>query len=143
MEKVKGIFVLDEEEKPIITYKNGETNPDNLNLEWLIRILKSLKDFANGFDENLNSISIGDFKYIYTIDDLSKTKFIIQLTKDISEKKYYPIVKEIKNLYINQFIGDFTMTKKEIEEAKKRFKEKLTKSLEKRLFSLTDFLASL
>ncbi|TXT54738.1 MAG: hypothetical protein BAJALOKI2v1_730010 [Promethearchaeota archaeon] len=143
MEKVKGIFVLDEKEKPIITYKNGETNPDNLNLEWLIRILKSLKDFANGFDENLNSISIGDFKYIYTIDNLSKTKFIIQLTKDISEKKYYPIVKEIKNLYINEFIGDFTMTKKEIEEAKTRFKEKLTKSLERRLFSINDFLASL
>jgi uncharacterized protein YpuA (DUF1002 family) len=143
MDKVKGIFVLDEDENPIITYKNGKANPEDLNLDWLLRILKSLKDFADGFDENLNSISIGEYKYLYTIDNLSKTKFVIQLDKDISEKKYYPIVKKIKNLYINQFIGDFTMTKKEIEEAKERFKEKLSKTLEKQIFTISEFLSSI
>jgi uncharacterized protein with von Willebrand factor type A (vWA) domain len=124
---ISSIYVLESDNRPIIQYKkNGEENTnDNL----LLRLAKSLQQFANGMEEDLSDFVIGDKKYFFAKNTLNKTQYIIEADAEVKRKQVYPILKKIQNLYMNEFIGSMTMSQKEIEKAKERIKEQIASIL--------------
>ncbi|TXT65786.1 MAG: hypothetical protein BAJALOKI3v1_70089 [Promethearchaeota archaeon] len=135
------IYILESDNRPIIQYKkNGEKNTDD-NL--LLRLAKSLQQFANGMEEDLNDFVIGDKKYFFAKNAMSGTQYIIETEAEVKRKQVYPILRKIQNLYMNEFIGSMTMSQKEIEKAKGRIKEQIASSLVDSNMRVEDFLKTI
>jgi len=110
--KILSVYILDKNNSPIFREEFGKDKLFMQDLK-IIKIVETLEKFASELDDKLSSVVIDEFKYFYGIDAITETKFIIRTEKDVSEKQFFPIMKKVKNIYINEFLGVMPNSKKE------------------------------
>lgn len=138
---ISSIYILESDNTPIIEFKKDDK--EKTNDELLLRLTKSLQQFANGIEEDLSDFVIGNKKYFFAKNNMNNTKYIIKTDARVKRKHVYPILKKIQNLYINEFIGSLTMSQKEIDRAKERMKNKIAETLMSTNMGVEDFLKTI
>ncbi|MBD3194481.1 MAG: hypothetical protein GF317_05450 [Candidatus Lokiarchaeota archaeon] len=138
---IKGIYIVQKDNKPLFSYRKNDNT--DFNQEVLLRILRTLREFAKGMEENLHDFVIGNRKYYFTRDKMNNTKIIIEADQTASDKNIQSVLKEIRNAYINEFLGEFILTQNEMEKKNKRFQEKLSEIIENRKIGVKAFLLNI
>lgn len=138
---ISSIYILEADNKPVIQFKKEASSETNDDL--LLRLTKSLQQFANGIEEDLSDFVIGDKKYFFATNEMSNTKYVIEADAEVKRKDVYPILKKVQNLYINKFIGSLTMSQEQIEKAKEIIKDEIAEILIDNNMKIEDFLKTI
>lgn len=138
---ISSVYILESDNKPVIHYKKEESSESNDDL--LLRLTKSLQQFANGIEEDLSDFVIGDKKYFFATNKMSETKYVIEADAEVKRKDVYPILKKVQNLYINEFIGSLTMSQEQIDKAKEKIKDEIAEALMNSNMKIEDFLKTI
>ncbi|TXT61966.1 MAG: hypothetical protein BAJALOKI1v1_1060001 [Promethearchaeota archaeon] len=141
---IDSIYILDNEDTPLIIYDSNGSKKSESEYQMLVaKLTESLRLFASDLKDHLCHFEIGNKKYHYTMDNISGVKFIVISDKEMREKELLDIMQEIKNHYINTFIGSSLLTEREIADAKDRVKKKIEDLTEGKRFNSTQFLLDL
>lgn len=143
MNRIKGITILDNENKPIYVFRNGRQDLKHLGSEYLKNMMSVLEEFAVTYDSELNLIEMGDSKYLLTKDEFNNILFIIHYESKLPDDLANNLLDEVRNLYINTFFGKGTAPSLEKAHLMEDFSEDLKKTLEKKILDAGDFLKAI
>ncbi|TXT65785.1 MAG: hypothetical protein BAJALOKI3v1_70088 [Promethearchaeota archaeon] len=138
---IKSIYVLDADNKPIITYKKKEN--EQIEDKMLLRLTKSLNQFANGMGDHLSDFVMGENKFFFAKNSMSDTKYIIETDTRVSRKDVRPFLKKVQNFYLNEFIGTMTMSEREIKQAKQNIRSQIEEMIDETGLKIENFLKSI
>ena len=117
--EIRSIYIIDGKGKPIFIREHhsqgsGSSSADHALLS---RFVTALQSFATELgEEDTRIIELGDEK-IYTLKDgFTKFFFVLNCEPDSKSKKMFKILNDIKNLFLQKFMGNFTAS----EEVKKK-----------------------
>jgi hypothetical protein len=138
---IKSVYVLDADNKPIITYKKKEN--EQIEDKMLLRLTKSLNQFANGMGDHLSDFVMGENKFFFAKNSMSDTKYIIETDTRVSRKDVHPFLKKVQNFYLNEFIGTMTMSEREIKQAKQNIRSQIEEMIDETGLKIENFLKSI
>jgi predicted phage tail protein len=138
---IKNIYILKKDNSPFIIYKNGHEN--NVFQQSIARLSEALRSLAIDIKDELCHFQLGNEKYHYSVDKMSGTKFIIVTDTETKDKHINSILREIKNSYINEFIGSSLMSEVEIKQAKRKVKKEMSSHIDDEGLKTEDFLLNL
>jgi hypothetical protein len=138
---IKSVYVLDADNTPIIRYKKKEN--EQIEDEMLLRLTKSLNQFANGMGDDLSDFVMGENKFFFAKNSMSDTKYIIETDTRVSRKDVRPFLKKVQNFYLNEFISTMTMSEQEVKQAKQNIRSKVEEMIDETGLKIESFLKSL
>jgi len=128
---IKSIYILDGKGQPIYMRElslQGEQNPESILYTNIVTAIQQFVQSSLG-EKEAKIIQLGDFKIYHSKDHISNLSFIIKCNLKIKEKKAFSILKQIKNLFIDKFIGKFSSSSEEKNELMQEFIDEMDKNL--------------
>ncbi len=137
------IYIIDEKSNPIFIRENYFQGSGNANHALLSDFVTALQAFAREFgEEETRVIELSDAKILTSMDKLSHNLFAIKCESDAKNKKMFGILNQIKNLFIDKFIGHLASSEEMKKEIMRSFEAELNEIISEPADSLSKFLKS-
>ena len=113
MTDITGLYILNSKRELIYLQENVIPNAKDLDPDYLSNFFATLQTIAQKIgEEEVKIIDLGNSKFFLTKDKLTDIEFILKCEKTIKQKKVFEIHKDIINLFIEKFTGNFNATER-------------------------------
>ena len=114
IKEIQSFIILDNNGAPIFVQENFIQGRNNVDLALLSDFINALQNFATELGEKETKfIELGGGKIFSTKDSSTNYLFVLKCDKKAKAKKMYQILNEIKNLFLNKFLGHLYEIKEE------------------------------
>ncbi|TFG25490.1 MAG: hypothetical protein EU532_11640 [Promethearchaeota archaeon] len=111
MMDITGLYILNSKRELIYLQENVIPNVKDLDPDYLSNFFATLQTIAQKIgEEEVKIIDLGNSKFFLAKDKLTNIEFILKCEKTIKQKKVFEIHKDIINLFIEKFTGNFNAT---------------------------------
>jgi len=126
MKKIHGIYIVKSDGTPIFIQDYHTQGSQHMDHILLTNFMNAFQSFATELGgEQLETIKFGDFKILMTKDQLTNIRFAIRADLKEKDKKLLPILRDIKNLFIQESTGKLYSNGEEKQKFLSSFEEKL------------------
>ncbi|TFG25380.1 MAG: hypothetical protein EU532_11765 [Promethearchaeota archaeon] len=126
MNEITGLYIIDSTGAIILSYENHIQGGSNASLALLSHFLYALKSIAKDLKEDeLKSVEISNNKFFLNREKKTRFLFIVKSHRETSSQKIEPMLKEIKDNFLEKFTGDAPLHIDEKIEILSEFKENL------------------
>ena len=138
------IYIIDDTGTPIFIRENYIQGSENANHALLSDFVTALQSFAKEFgEEETRIVELSDAKIFSTLDSLTNYLFIIKSDMIAKSKKMFEMLKKIKNLFIDSFMGHLASSEQQKKKIMESFENALNELLEDPSDKFLGFLKSL
>ncbi len=133
--------IIDENGNPFYTYERSDQGSSE-NSNWMFsNFVQSLQLFAKSLGENdVNTITLGDYKIYAIKDNLSNMVFFLRSEITAKSKKVNRILCQMRNIFIEKFLGNLNATEDRKRELLNSFSKDLMKVLKEKENSIEKLL---
>jgi hypothetical protein len=108
MVEIEGIYILNSRGDLIFLQENLVLDSKEMDADYLSNFLSTLQTIAQKIGEDeVKIIDLGNSKFFLIKDKLTKIEFILKCNKEMKYKKVSQAHKNIVNLFIEKFTGNF------------------------------------
>jgi hypothetical protein len=131
MRDILGLYVIDDDANVFFEQEIYSQGSDNIDEAILSRIIITLQRFADELGGgDVHKIEIGKNRVFMLGDDISDFKFILRCKQKVKEKRAQNILGEIKNIFIDLFIGKYHKNDDALMKLKSKFSDEISKYFE-------------
>lgn len=126
-----GVYIIDEEAKVFFEqeiYAQGSNRIDEAILSRIVVTLQIFADELGGGD--VHKLEIGKNRVYMLGDDITNFKFILRCKQNVKQKRAQQILGEIKNIFINIFMGKYHKDEEKLRKLKSKYSNEITKYFE-------------
>ena len=110
MNMINWIYIIDQSGATIFSYENHVQGSGNGNLAFLSHFLFALQSIAKTLKENeVRSVEMGNNRFFICKEKMTNYIFILKTNRDADYEVITPILKEIKEKFIEKFTGHFKL----------------------------------
>ncbi|TFF97584.1 MAG: hypothetical protein EU547_03935 [Promethearchaeota archaeon] len=132
MRDILGVYIIDNDAKVFFEQEIYSQGSENINEAILSRIIITLQKFAEELGGgNIHKIEIGKNQVFILGDELTEYKFILWCNQKIKQKMAQNVLGEIKNIFIDTFMGQYHKDQEKLIKLKSKFSDKISKLFEK------------
>ncbi len=143
MDEIIWIYIIDSSGATIFSYDNYVNENSDVNHSILTHFVNALQSVAKNIKEDeIKVVNIDKNKFFLIKEKLTRYLFIIKAKPNAKLVLIDPILKKIKNKFVEKFTGHFTLPIQEKITLLKSFKEDIKRIIEGKNH-LTDLLKSL
>ena len=108
MKGINSIYIINSNGDLIFLQENLSQNSEGFHFDYLSNFLSTIETIAKEIGEKeVKVIELGNNKFFIAKDKLTKITFILKCDKAAKPKKNFELLKKIKNIFIEKFIGNF------------------------------------
>lgn len=124
MNKIYWIYIIDNTGATIFSYEQSIQGTSKINSTLLSHFIYALQSVAKNLEvDEIKAVDIGNNKFFITKEKLTSYLFIIKTSTDIESKRINPILKNIRNKFVELFTGHFSLNLDEKVEILKSFED--------------------
>ena len=111
MNEINSLYIINYAGDLIFWQENLSQNAKKIDQEYLSNILSTLEMIASQIgEEEVKIIELGRNKFFVSRDNMTGISFVIKCEKGVTPKKINQLLKDIKNIFIGEFTGNFNAT---------------------------------
>jgi len=111
MNEINSLYIINYAGDLIFWQENLSQNAKKIDQEYLSNILSTLEMIASQIgEEEVKIIELGRNKFFVSRDNMTGISFVIKCEKGVKPKKINQLLKDIKNIFIGEFTGNFNAT---------------------------------
>ena len=111
MNEIISLYIINYARDLIFWQENVSQNAKKIDQEYLSNILSTLEMIASQIgEEEVKIIELGKVRHFISKDNMTGISFVIRCEKGVKAKKINQMLREIKNIFIGEFIGNFNAT---------------------------------
>ncbi|MHA1254845.1 MAG: hypothetical protein ACTSPS_04515 [Promethearchaeota archaeon] len=130
MNEIISLYIINYAGDLIFWQENVSQHAKKIDQEYLSNILSTLEMIASQIgEEEVKIIELGKISHFISKDNMTGISFVIRCEKGVKAKKINQMLREIKNIFIAEFTGNFNATQIE--------KVRIMKSFMNSLFEIT------
>ncbi len=130
MNEIISLYIINYTGDLIFWQENVSQNAKKIDQEYLSNIISTLEMIASQIgEEEVKIIELGKISHFISKDNMTGISFVIRCEKGVKAKKINQMLREIKNIFIGEFTGNFNATQIE--------KVRIMKSFMNSLFEIT------
>jgi hypothetical protein len=130
MNEIISLYIINYAGDLIFWQENVSQNAKKIDQEYLSNIISTLEMIASQIgEEEVKIIELGKISHFISKDNMTGISFVIRCEKGVKAKKINQMLREIKNIFIGEFTGNFNATQIE--------KVRIMKSFMNSLFEIT------
>lgn len=108
MKEINSIYIINSNGDLIFLQENLSQTSEDFHFDYLSNFLSTIETIAKEIGEKeVKVIELGNNKFFIAKDKLTKITFILKCDKTAKPKKSFELLKEIKNIFIEKFTGNF------------------------------------
>ena len=108
MNEIISLYIINYIGNLIFWQENVSQNAKKIDQEYLSNILSTLEMIASQIgEEEVKIIELGKKSHFISKDNMTGISFVIRCEKGVKAKKINQMLREIKNIFIGQFTGNF------------------------------------
>ena len=111
MNEIISLYITNYAGDLIFWQENVSQNAKKIDQEYLSNILSTLEIIASQIgEEEVKIIELGKISHFISKDNMTGVTFVIRCEKGVKAKKINQMLREIKNIFIGEFTGNFNAT---------------------------------
>ena len=111
MNEIISLYITNYAGDLIFWQENISQNAKKIDQEYLSNILSTLEMIASQIgEEEVKIIELGKISHFISKDNMTGVTFVIRCEKGVKAKKINQMLREIKNIFIGEFTGNFNAT---------------------------------
>ena len=111
MNEIISLYVINYAGDLIFWQENVSQHAKKIDQEYLSNILSTLEMIASQIgEEEVKIIELGKISHFISKDNMTGISFVIRCEKGVKAKKINQMLREIKNIFIAEFTGNFNAT---------------------------------
>ncbi len=111
MNEIISLYITNYAGDLIFWQENVSQNAKKIEQEYLSNILSTLEMIASQIgEEEVKIIELGKIRHFISKDNMTGVTFVIRCEKGVKAKKINQMLREIKNIFIREFTGNFNAT---------------------------------
>jgi len=111
MNKIISLYIINYAGNLIFWQENVSQNAKKIDQEYLSNILSTLEMIASKIgEEEVKIIELGKKSHFISKDNMTGISFVLKCEKGVKAKKINQMLREIKNIFIGEFTGNFNAT---------------------------------
>ena len=111
MNEIISLYIINFAGDLIFWQENVSQNAKKIDQEYLSNILSTLEMIASQMgEEEVKIIELGKISHFISKDNMTGISFVIRCEKGVKAKKINQMLREIKNIFIGEFTGNFNAT---------------------------------
>ena len=131
MRDILGVYIIDDDASVFFEQEIYSQGSDNIDEAILSRIIITLQRFADELGGgDVHKIEIGKNRVFMLGDDISDFKFILRCKQNVKEKRAQNILGEVKNIFIDIFMGKYHKSEETLMKLKSKFSDEISKYFE-------------
>ena len=131
MDEIIWIYIIDNSGATIFNYDNYLNENSDVNHSILTHFIHALQSVAKNIEEDeIKVVNIDKNKFFLTKEKLTSYLFIIKAKPDAKSELINPILRKIKDKFVEKFTGHFTLAVQEKISLLKSFKEDIKRIIE-------------
>ena len=108
MNEINSMYIINYAGDLIFWQENISQSAKKIDQEYLSNILSTLEMIASKIgEEEVKIIELGNNKFFISKDNMTGISFVLKCEKGVKPKKINQILKDIKNIFIGKFTGNF------------------------------------
>ena len=131
MDEIIWIYIIDNSGATIFNYDNYVNENSDVNHSILTHFIHALQSVAKNIEEDeIKVVNIDKNKFFLTKEKLTSYLFIIKAKPVAKSELINPILRKIKDKFVEKFTGHFTLAVQEKISLLKSFKEDIKRIIE-------------
>ena len=111
MNEINSLYIINYAGDLIFWQENVSQNAKKIDQEYLSNIISTLEMIASQIgEEEVKIIELGKISHFISKDNMTGISFVIRCEKGVKAKKINQMLREIKNIFIEEFTGNFNAT---------------------------------
>ena len=111
MNEIISLYIINYTGDLIFWQENVSQHAKKIDQEYLSNILSTLEMIASQIgQEEVKIIELGKISHFISKDNMTGISFVIRCEKGVKAKKINQMLREIKNIFIAEFTGNFNAT---------------------------------
>ncbi len=111
MNEIISLYIINHAGDLIFWQENVSQNAKKIDQEYLSNIISTLEMIASQIgEEEVKIIELGKISHFISKDNMTGISFVIRCEKGVKAKKINQMLREIKNIFIGEFTGNFNAT---------------------------------
>ena len=111
MNEINSLYIINYAGDLIFWQENVSQNAKKIDQEYLSNIISTLEMIASQIgEEDVKIIELGKISHFISKDNMTGISFVIRCEKGVKAKKINQMLREIKNIFIAEFTGNFNAT---------------------------------
>ena len=111
MNEINSLYIINYAGDLIFWQENVSQNAKKIDQEYLSNIISTLEMIASQIgEEDVKIIELGKISHFISKDNMTGISFVIRCEKGVKAKKINQMLREIKNIFIGEFTGNFNAT---------------------------------
>lgn len=111
MNEINSLYIINYAGEFIFWQENSSQNAKKIDQEHLASILSTLEMIASKIGgEEVKIIELGNSKFFVSKDNMTRISFVLKCEKGVKPKKINQILRDIMNIFIGEFTGNFNST---------------------------------
>ncbi len=111
MNEINSLYIINYAGEFIFWQENTSQNAKKIDQEHLASILSTLEIIASKIGgEEVKIIELGNSKFFVSKDNMTGISFVLKCEKGVKPKKINQILRDIMNIFIGEFTGNFNST---------------------------------
>ncbi len=111
MNEIISLYIINYAGDLIFWQENVSQHAKKIDQEYLSNILSTLEMIASQIgEEEVKIIELGKISHFISKDNMTGISFVIRCEKGVKAKKINQMLREIKNIFIREFTGNFNAT---------------------------------
>jgi uncharacterized protein with HEPN domain len=111
MNEIISLYITNYAGDLIFWQENVSQNAKKIDQEYLSNILSTLEIIASQIgEEEVKIIELGKIIHFISKDNMTGVTYVIRCEKGVKAKKINQMLREIKNIFIGEFTGNFNAT---------------------------------
>lgn len=111
MNEINSLYIINYAGDLIFWQENVSQNAKKIDQEYLSNIISTLEMIASQIgEEDVKIIELGKISHFISKDNMTGISFVIRCEKGVKAKKINQMLREIKNIFIEEFTGNFNAT---------------------------------
>ena len=111
MNEINSLYIINYAGEFIFWQENTSQNAKKIDQEHLESILSTLEMIASKIGgEEVKIIELGNSKFFVSKDNMTGISFVLKCEKGVKPKKINQILRDIMNVFIGEFTGNFNST---------------------------------
>ena len=111
MNEIISLYIINYTGDLIFWQENVSQHAKKIDQEYLSNILSTLEMIASQIgEEEVKIIELGKISHFISKDNMTGISFVIRCEKGVKAKKINQMLREIKNIFIAEFTGNFNAT---------------------------------
>ena len=111
MNEINSLYIINNAGEFIFWQENSNQNAKKIDQEHLSSILSTLEMIASKIGgEEVKIIELGNSKFFISKDNMTGISFVLKCENGVKPKKINQILRDIMNIFIGEFTGNFNST---------------------------------